>query len=195
MPRGKKGSGKSNGAGKRDLTGKKAGKPTRAEMREAVMAMKLEDRKATILEVSNNVTSLRKQQKSIGDQIQAEREKLNAIGITKRGFDFAMALMKMDPEDRDDTLEALGLTMEANGLGRQDDLFMPRENVGGDNDGFDRNDNAERAGFKAASEGQFRTQNPHAPDTGEHDAWNEGWDRQTKQHAESMAPQEAAAVH
>lgn len=190
----KKATKKGNGA-KRDLTGKKVGKPTKADIRNAAMAIAVADKKDVILKVSAAVTGLRAQQKSIGEQIQAEREKLQAIGITKAGFDWAMRLIKMDPEDRQDTLDALGLTLEANGLGRQDDLFAAGGKPDGDNDAFDQNDNADRAGFRAASEGQFRTANPHAPETAEHDAWDAGWMRQTGEHAHAMAPGEGATAH
>lgn len=186
----KKATKKGNGT-KRDLTGKKPGKPTKADIRNAAAAIAVADKKDVILKVSAAVTGLRAQQKSIGEQIQAEREKLQAIGITKAGFDWAMRLIKMDPDDRQDTLDALGLTLEANGLGRQDDLFAA--GAEGSNDAFDQNDNADRAGFQAASEGQNFDMNPHAPETPEHEAWSAGWMRQQTQHAASLGPDSATA--
>lgn len=125
--------------------------------------------------------------------VQALREDPASKGITKKGFDFALSLIRMDPEDRDDVIQSLGLTMEANGLGKQEELDLGRPAAAGNGD--DHCDRADAAGFRAASEGQFRNQNPEAPETKEFEAWDAGWLRQTSQHVASMGPGEGETAH
>lgn len=188
---------KGNGGHKKDLTGKKAGRSTKAEIRAAADAINVADKKEKILAAMAYIDDRVARRKVLNEEVQAKRDELQAIGVEKKAFDWARKLVAMDPEDRDAMLVSLGLSLEARGLGRQMDMFGTGEPAAaGENDPDDHCDRADAEGFRAAADGAFKTENPHAPDTAEHDAWNSGWDRQTAAHVQSMGPEgEGATQH
>lgn len=201
MARGKKGSGKKANGGTRDLTGRNPNKKTAAEIKAAADAMSVSDREEKIREHLGAIDRLEEERRSINADIKDRREKLAAIGVTKIGSDWARKRLAEDAEIREANIQSAKDTFAAFGLGkdskidaRQSDMFGGARTA----EPKDANDYAEAAhaaGYRAAAEGQFRTENPHAPDTGEHAAWNDGWDRHTREHAESMAPRQPEAVH
>lgn len=180
---------------KRDLTGRRAGKPSRAELRAAAQAISINDKKAAILEIAANMEKYRGEQRAIGAKILAERKRIPALGLTLPGFDFSLKLLEMDPEVREDTLFTLGLTMETKGRPIQDDLFKSTEQMDAERkaqNGGGHIKTADHEGYEAAKDGKFASSNPYADETPEHEAWNKGWMRWQAEKADEMAPQPAA---
>lgn len=190
---------KSGDGARKDLTGRSSkGRPSKADIRAAAIGIAVADKREKILAASRNIANLKTRRTSINEEIASIRADLQAIGIEKGAFDWSLRLLEMDPDDREAMLDSLGIALEAYGLGRQSDLFGGGEKPEGDakpsNDAFDQNDAAEREGFKAGSEGQFRAANPHAPDAPEHEPWNQGWDRAQRMRAEEMTPKAGEQV-
>ncbi len=188
-PKGSKNNAKGEGA-KRDLTGKKAGKQTAAEIKQAVEAMSYSDRLVKLKEHGDAIDALEADRRDINVEIKERREKLAAIGFTQKGMDWARKRLAEDPEIRDANIFSAKATFQAYGLNksdevdpRQGDIFADEPAAGEKKPGNGSflAKNARINGEDAAAKGKNRAENPHAPDTAEHDAWNEGWDAKQKQ--------------
>lgn len=69
------------------------------------------------------ILNLKNQRKSINEQIAAEREKVNGLGVSKRALDHAIRIKEMDPEDRKAFDESYAIARDAIGLPMSGSLF------------------------------------------------------------------------
>ena len=75
----------------------------------------------------DEIVGLEKERQSINAKIKAARERLEAKGITKKGFAAALSYFKADPEQREGFDQAYLISREAMGLpvkGAQLDLAL-----------------------------------------------------------------------
>lgn len=81
----------------------------------------------TLREEKAAIDDLKKKRKAINDDIKARREKIEALGIAKEGYDFGVRLGELDPEKRKAVINALVISTEAFGApikGAQLDLGL-----------------------------------------------------------------------
>lgn len=83
--------------------------------------------KDAIRDAIRDVTELKKDREDVNADMQAIREKLNALGIPKKAFDMALQYVNMDPDKREGFDIAYALVREVAGLPLQDDLFAAAE--------------------------------------------------------------------
>jgi uncharacterized protein (UPF0335 family) len=69
------------------------------------------------------IVNLKKQRKEINADIAAEREKVNAAGVTKQALDHAIRVKEMDPEDRARFDEGYAIARDAIGVPQSRSLF------------------------------------------------------------------------
>lgn len=69
------------------------------------------------------IVNLKNQRKSINEEIAAEREKVNAAGVSKKALDHAIRVKEMDPEDRQHFDESYAIARDAIGLPQSRSLF------------------------------------------------------------------------
>lgn len=93
-----------------------------ADIGHNVSKLKEEIRKAI-----SSVNELKKDREDTNAEMQAIREKLNALGIPKKAFDMALAYVNLDPDKREGFDIAYALVREVAGLPLQDDLFAAAE--------------------------------------------------------------------
>lgn len=79
--------------------------------------------KEAIADGLKQVRSLKNERADVNADIQSVREKLNALGISKKAFDMALAYLDMDPDKREGFDIAYALVREVGGLPMQEDLF------------------------------------------------------------------------
>lgn len=187
-PKGAKNKAKGS-APKRDLTGRKAGKPSKADLKAVAASISVADKQKKLLAARDEMNAINAANELLVSRRRSVRESIEGIGLSKTGFDLAIRLNDMDGTERADYLDSLGFTLETFGLTKQGDLFGAEP---GTTDADDHCDRADAEGFRAAADGRNRDANPYAPDTSEQGAWNEGWDRQTAEHAAQMGANKAA---
>lgn len=83
--------------------------------------------KEAIREAIATVNNLKRDREDTNAEMQAIRESLNALGIGKKAFDWALAYANMDPEKREGHDIAYALVRECAGLPLQEDLFDAAE--------------------------------------------------------------------
>ena len=192
----KAGTGKRSNGTKRDLTGRKAGKPSKADLKAAAAAITVGDKQKTLRECRDEMAQINAQNELLVARRRSVREKVEGIGLSKAGFDLAIKLSDMDGTERADYLDALGFTLETFGLTKQGDLFgADHAEEGAANDAGDHCDRADAEGFRAAADGANASTNPYPPETRENEAWAAGWMRQQSKHAASLGPTDGATAH
>lgn len=69
------------------------------------------------------IVNLKSQRKELNAEIAAEREKVNAAGVSKSALDYAIRTKEMDPEDRQHFDESYAIARDAIGLPQSRSLF------------------------------------------------------------------------
>ncbi len=86
--------------------------------------------KEAIKDAIGQVRQLKNDRSDINADMQAVREKLNALGIPKAAFDMAMKYIDMDADKREGFDIAYALVREVGGLPLQEDLFQAADRKG-----------------------------------------------------------------
>jgi hypothetical protein len=86
--------------------------------------------KEAIKDAISSINDRKAERDDINADIQATRENLKALGISKKAFDMAMAYLDMDPGKREGFDIAYALVREVGGAPMQDDLFSAAQSLG-----------------------------------------------------------------
>ena len=93
------------------------------------------DLKKKIAEAIQSVKQLKLDRQDVNADIQAIREKMNALGIHKAAFDMALRYMSWEEDQRSNFDLAYALVREAGGVPMQEDLFQAAERMAAENSG------------------------------------------------------------
>ena len=117
------------------------------------------------------------------------------LGFNKAAFKLAVKLRNMEPEKRQDFLSSLNAYCDKLGVWAQSELFDDAaQGVGPENGKGDAEIPPREAGKKAGFKGEPIANNPHDPDTSDHDEWDRGWtDGQAARVGATIKPTHEAA--
>lgn len=127
--------------------------------------------KKQIADAIQSVKQLKLDRQDINADIQAVREKMNALGIHKAAFDMAMKYLSWEEDKRTNFDLAYALVREAGGLPMQEDLFQAAERMAADSAGKAEEKAPDAAGMdkviRSQDEAKTKGKTVHEP-TGEH---------------------------
>lgn len=96
----------------------------------------LSETKDIIRNAVPKIVNLKKQRKTLNEEIAAERERVNAAGVPKAALDHAIRIKEMDPEDREAFDNGVAIVRDAIHVGMSRSLFdMLDEDTGKKDDG------------------------------------------------------------
>lgn len=129
------------------------------------------DLKKKIAAAIGSVRELKKDRQDTNAEIQAVREKMNALGIPKAAFDMAMRYLEWDADKQEGFDLAYALVREAGGAPLQEDLFQAAERMAAENGGKPEEIAPDAAGMdkviRSQDEAKTKGKTVHEP-TGEH---------------------------
>jgi uncharacterized protein (UPF0335 family) len=125
-------------------------------------ATNLSETKDIIRNAVPRIINLVGQRKALNEEIAAEREKVNAAGVSKKALDHAIKIKGMDPEDRQHFDESYAIARDAIGLPQSASLFDFMEASKDDDE--DAGDEAPPSGIAALAAAKARLGTDTAPD-------------------------------